>query len=313
MSPATALDLKSEILRLKKERNAVILAHYYQDSEIQDLADHLGDSLQLAQAAKKATADVILFCGVHFMAEGAKIVNPNKVVLMPDLEAGCSLADACPPAALAEWKAAHPDHKVIAYINCSAGVKALADIICTSSNAERVVKSFPAGTPILFVPDRNLGSWLIKKTGVQMKLWQGTCIVHETFSERRVLDLKAEHPDAEFIAHPECEPAVLRHADYIGSTTALLNHVKDSKFDKIIVGTETGILHQMKKAAPNKILIPGPYDGDQNCRCNECPHMKRNTVEKLYRCLRDMKPRLEMDETLRKQASISLERMLALG
>lgn len=306
--------LTAEIVRLKKERNAVVLAHYYQESEIQDLADFLGDSLALAQFAKKTTADVIAFCGVHFMAETAKIVNPERTVVIPDMDAGCSLADACPPAALAEWKRLHPDHAVIAYINCSAGVKALADCICTSSNAVAVVNSFPKDQKILFVPDRNLGRWLIQKTGREMKLWQGTCIVHETFSERKILDLRAKHPDAEFICHPEAEPGVLRHADFVGSTTGLLKYVAErSTATRIIVGTETGILHQMKKAAPNKELIPVPYEGEQSCKCNECPHMKKNTLQKLFLCLRDLKPRIEMDEDLRRRALIPLERMLAIS
>ncbi len=306
--------LVAEIQRLRKERNAVILAHYYQDSEIQDLADFLGDSLALAQAAKKTQADVIAFCGVHFMAETAKIVNPERTVVLPDLDAGCSLADSCPPDALAEWKRQHPDHAVIAYINCSAGVKALADCICTSSNALAVVNSFRKEQKLLFVPDRNLGRWLISKTGREMKLWQGTCIVHETFSERKILDLKAQHPDAEFICHPEAEPGVLRHADFVGSTTALLKYVESrSKSQRIIVGTETGILHAMKKAAPGKELIPVPFEGEKGCRCNECPHMKKNTLAKLYLCLRDLKPRLEMPEDLRRRALVPLERMLAIS
>lgn len=307
------LDLEEEILRLKHERNAVILAHYYQQSEIQDLADFLGDSLALAQAAQKAERDVIAFCGVHFMAETAKILNPGRIVVVPDMQAGCSLADSCPPEALAAWRREHQDHAVIAYINCSAGVKALADCICTSSNAERVVASFPADQPILFVPDRNLGAWLNKKTGRNMKLWQGTCIVHETFSERKILDLKASHPGAEFIAHPECEPAVLRYADFVGSTTALLKYVPRAQAQTLIVGTETGILHQMQRSAPEKTLIAAPFDGEEGCRCNECPHMKLNTLEKLYLCLKELRPRLEMDETLRQAALKPLLRMLALG
>ncbi len=306
-------DLEAEILRVKKERNAVILAHYYQDSEIQDLADHLGDSLALAQAAQKTDADVIAFCGVHFMAETAKIVNPDRTVVLPDMNAGCSLADSCPPSALKAWRDTHPDHAVIAYINCSAGVKALADCICTSSNALRVVESFAKDQPLLFVPDRNLGAWLMKKTGREMTLWQGTCIVHETFSERKILDLKSEHVGATFIAHPEAEPAVLRHADFIGSTSALLKFVGETAAKTLIVGTETGILHQMKKAAPDKILIAAPFDGEEGCRCNECPHMKLNSLEKLYLCLRDLKPELTMDEELRVKALKPLERMLALG
>ena len=305
------LDLEAEILELKHKQNAIILAHYYQESEIQDLADCLGDSL--AQAAERTECDVIVFCGVHFMAETAKIVNPERTVVLPDLNAGCSLADACQPEDLARWKAANPEYAVIAYINCSAGVKALADCICTSSNAERVVASFPEDQKILFVPDRNLGGWLNKQTGREMKLWQGTCIVHETFSERKILDLKAQYPDAEFIAHPECEPAVLRFAEFVGSTTALLKYVQSSNTRTLIVGTETGILHQMQKLAPHKQLIAAPFEGEENCRCNECPHMKLNTLEKLYLCLRDLKPRLEMDPELRRKALIPLQRMLALG
>jgi len=320
MAPSTAApaipsgtDLEAEIQRLKKERNAVILAHYYQDSEIQDLADFLGDSLALAQAAEKTEADVICFCGVHFMAETAKILNPDRTVILPDMDAGCSLADACPPEALAQWKAKHPDHEVVAYINCSAGVKALADVICTSSNALRVIESIPKDRKILFVPDRNLGAWLMKKTGREMVLWQGTCIVHESFSERKIIDLKAAHPGAAFIAHPESEPAVLRHADFVGSTTALLNQVAKIEADTIIVGTETGILHQMQRNAPGKTLIPVPFDGDEKCKCNECPHMKLNTMEKLYLCLRDLKPELVMDPELRAKSLKPLQRMLSLG
>ncbi|MBI4880150.1 MAG: quinolinate synthase NadA [Planctomycetes bacterium] len=308
------LDLEKEILRLKEERRAVILAHYYQDSEIQDIADFLGDSLALAQAAQQTAAEVIAFCGVHFMAETAKILNPRRIVVLPDLEAGCSLADACKASELEAWKKAHPDHAVVAYINCTAAVKALADCICTSSNAVRVVQSFPPSQPLLFVPDRHLGAWVSKKTGREMKLWQGTCIVHETFSERKILDLKARHPAAEFIAHPECDAAVLRHADFVGSTTALLKRVQTSPARAFIVGTETGILHQMSKAAPGKELIPAPYEErEQGCRCNECPHMKKNSMEKLYLCLRDLRPRLEMDEELRRRAQAPLDRMLALS
>ena len=306
-------DLEAGIEKLRRERNAIILAHYYQESEIQDLADCLGDSLALAQAAQKADQDVIVFCGVHFMAETAKIVNPERTVVLPDMNAGCSLADACPADELARWKAANPDYAVIAYINCTAGVKALADCICTSSNAERVVASFPEDQKILFVPDRNLGGWLNKKTGRDMKLWQGTCIVHETFSERKILDLKAAHAGAEFIAHPECEPAILKYADFVGSTTALLKYVSSSSAQTLIVGTETGILHQMRKAAPKKTLIAAPFEGEESCKCNECPHMKLNTLEKLYLCLRDLKPELVMDPELRRKALIPLERMLALG
>ncbi|MDP6417886.1 MAG: quinolinate synthase NadA [Candidatus Krumholzibacteria bacterium] len=315
MNPETLIDptlhLEEEIQRLKRERNAVLLAHYYQESEIQDLADELGDSLALAQAAKKAKAEVIVFAGVHFMAETAKILNPESTVLVPDMEAGCSLADSCPAEDLAAWKAEHPDHAVIAYINCTAETKAQADLICTSSNAEKVVRSIPEDQPILFVPDKNLGAWLIKQTGRDMELWPGTCIVHETFSERKILEEKARRPGALFIAHPECEEAVLRHADFVGSTKKLLDIVQSNEAEEFIVGTETGILHQMQKLAPGKTLVPAPYE-EGGCACNECPYMKLNTMEKLYRCLRDMEPRIEMKESLREKALLPLERMLAL-
>ncbi len=305
------IDLEAEILRLKKERGAVLLAHYYQESEIQDLADHLGDSLALAQAAKQAKAEVIVFAGVHFMAETAKIVNPEATVVIPDMEAGCSLADSCPGDELAAWKDEHPDHKVIAYINCTAETKAQADIICTSGNAEKVVASIPEDQPILFVPDKNLGAWLNKELGRNMDLWPGTCIVHETFSERKILAEMAKHPGALFIAHPECEEPVLQHAHFIGSTKKLLDFVRESDAQEFIVGTETGILHEMGKQAPGKILIAAPYD-ENSCNCNECPYMKLNTLEKLYLCLRDLKPRIEMDEDLRQKALVPMERMLAL-
>ena len=305
------LDLAAEIRRLKVERKAVLLAHYYQEAEIQDLADVLGDSLALAQAARATDAELIVFAGVHFMAETAKILNPERTVVVPDLAAGCSLADACPADQLAAWKAAHPEHLVVAYINCTAATKAQADIICTSGNAEKVVKSLPAGRPILFVPDKNLGGWLNRKLGLAMDLWPGTCIVHETFSERKLIEAKLEHPEALFIAHPECEEPVLRHADFIGSTARLLSFVAESPAPAFIVGTETGILHQMKKRAPGKTFYPAPYE-EGGCACNECPHMKLNTLEKLYLCLRDVEPRIEMDEALRRAAIVPLERMLAL-
>jgi len=306
------LDLESEILRLKKERGAVLLAHYYQESEIQDLADHLGDSLALAQAAQRAEAEVIVFAGVHFMAETAKIVNPSATVVIPDMEAGCSLADSCPADQLAAWKTAHPEHAVIAYINCTAETKAQADIICTSGNAERVVASFPEDQPLLFVPDKNLGAWLNKQLGRRMDLWPGTCVVHETFSERKIVQEMARRPAALFIAHPECEEAVLQHAHFVGSTKRLLDFVRESEAAEFIVGTETGILHEMRKQAPGKGLVPAPYD-ENNCSCNECPYMKLNTLEKLYLCLRDLAPRIEMDEDLRLRALLPLESMLALG
>ena len=305
------LDLEAEITRLRTERKAVILAHYYQEAEIQDLADFLGDSLALAQAARDTDAEVILFAGVHFMAETAKILNPERTVIVPDMDAGCSLADACPADQLAAWKAEHPDHLVVAYINCSAGTKALADIICTSGNAEKVVKSLPPEKPVLFVPDRNLGGWLNRTLGLSMDLWPGTCIVHETFSERQILEEKAAHPEALFIAHPECEPPVLRHADFVGSTARLLRFVQESEAASFIVGTETGILHQMKKLAPGKTFIAAPYE-EGGCACNECPYMKLNTLEKIYLALRDLEPRIEMDPDLIRKARVPLERMLAL-
>lgn len=305
-------DLLGAIDQLRKERNAVILAHYYQEPDIQDVADFIGDSLQLARAAQGTKADVILFCGVHFMAETAKILNPTRTVLIPDMAAGCSLADACPAPALARMKAEFPDHKVVSYINCSAAVKAISDIICTSSNAERVVRSFPADQPLIFAPDRNLGAYIAKKTGRPMKLWPGTCIVHETFNERKMIELQVRHPGSRIIAHPECEPTLLEKADFVGSTSALLDYVVKSPATTFIVATEPGILHQMAKVAPDKILIPLP-GMDENCACNECPHMKRNTLEKMYLALRDMKPELTMSEELRLAALKPLEAMLALG
>ncbi len=310
------LDLFAEIDRLRRERKAVILAHYYQDPDIQDLADHLGDSLELAKRARDAKdAEVILFCGVHFMAETAKIVNPSKTVLIPDVTAGCSLAEQCPADQLRAWKRTHPDHVVVMYINCSAATKAESDVICTSSNAERVIRSIPADKPILFGPDKNLGAHLMKKLGRTMDLWPGACMVHETFSAQKIAALKAKHPDAKFIAHPECEDHVLLLADYVGSTSKLLEFVKTDAGRKYIVGTETGILHTMKKHAPEKELIPVPYeDRSAACQgCNACPHMKKNTLEKIYLALRDLRPRIEMPEALRRRALVPLERMLALS
>jgi quinolinate synthase len=311
-----SLDLFAAIDRLRHERKALILAHYYQDPDIQDLADHLGDSLELAKRARDAKdAEVILFCGVHFMAETAKIVNPGKIVVIPDLEAGCSLAEQCPADALRAWKARHPDHYVVMYINCSAATKAESDIICTSSNAERVIRAVPEGRPILFGPDKNLGAFLAKKTGRVMDLWPGACMVHETFSAMKIAALKARHPDAKFIAHPECEDHVLALADFIGSTSKLLEFVQRDAGAKYIVGTEMGILHTMKKAAPHKELIPVPFeDRSAACQgCNQCPHMKRNTLEKIYLALRDLAPRIEMPAELAARARVPLERMLALG
>ncbi len=305
-------DLLGAIDALRKERNAVILAHYYQEPDIQDIADHIGDSLQLARAAQSTTADVILFCGVHFMAETAKILNPDRIVLVPDMLAGCSLASGCTAPALRAMKAKHPDHKVVSYINCSAAVKAESDIICTSSNAERVINSFPADQKLLFAPDRNLGAWLNKRTGRDMLLWQSTCIVHETFNERKLIELKSRHPGAHVVAHPECEPTLLAYADFVGSTSMLLDYVVRTDAPAFIVATEAGILHQMSKSAPQKVLIPLP-GMDENCACNECPFMRLNTLEKMYLALRDLQPRLEMDEDLRLKAKLPLDRMMALG
>jgi len=306
-----SLDLESEIRKLKKEMNAVILAHYYQESEIQDLADFIGDSLQLSQQAAKTNADIIVFAGVHFMAETAKILNPDKLVLLPDLNAGCSLAEGCPAPRLEKFKQQHPDHILISYINCSAEVKALSDIICTSSNAVKIVKQIPADQKILFAPDRNLGRYVIRQSGRDMVLWQGACIVHETFSDKKILRLKFENPDALLIAHPECEEAVLSSADYIGSTSGLLKFVTDSPEKEFIVATEPGIIHQMLLKNPDKIFIPAPPES--NCNCNECPYMKLNTLEKLYLCMRDRKPEIEMDKDLMIKALKPLERMLEMS
>ena len=305
------LDLAEEIQRMKREKNAVILAHYYQESDIQDIADFLGDSLQLAQAAKKTTADVILFAGVHFMAETAKILNPEKIVVVPDMDAGCSLADGCPVDRFRAWRAKYPDAVSITYINCSADVKAESDYICTSSNAEKIVNAIPADKEILFAPDKNLGRWLVKKTGREMRLWQGSCIVHETFSERKIVGLKERNPDAKLIAHPECEDSILHMADFIGSTTALLKYTISDPAQKFIIATESGIVHQMRKASPGKVFIEGPPEG--NCACNECPYMRLNTMEKVYLALRDLSPRIEMPQTLRERAWIPIDRMLALS
>jgi quinolinate synthase len=305
------LDLEAEIGRLKRERNAVILAHYYQEGEIQDLADHIGDSLQLAQAAKRTSADVIVFCGVHFMAETAKILNPTRRVIIPDLDAGCSLASGCPADKFRAWQAKHPGSVTISYINCSAEVKAASDLICTSSNAEKIVRSVPPEQTILFGPDKNLGRYLIERTGREMLLWQGSCLVHETFSERKLIGLRARHPQAEIIAHPECEPPVLKMAGFIGSTSALLKHAVEAANSEFIVVTEPGIIHQMEKAAPHKTFIPAPPNG--NCACNECPFMRLNTLEKLYVALRDLSPEIHMSEELRVQALKPIERMLSLS
>ncbi len=298
--------IEDEILRLKKERNAVLLAHYYQESDIQDLADHVGDSLGLARAAQKTTADVIAFAGVHFMAEVAKILNPERIVVLPDLEAGCSLADGCPPDQFRRFIDAHPGHVVVSYVNCSAAVKAMSDVIVTSSNAVKIVQQL-GDQPIIFAPDKHLGRYVAKQTGRDLVLWQGTCIVHETFSEKRIIELMLRNPGAELIAHPECEESVLRHATFIGSTTALLKHAVASPAQTIIVATEEGILHAMRRDAPHKTFIPAPPE-DESCACNQCPHMRRNTLEKLYLCLCDLSPRIELDEALRVRAKQPIDR-----
>jgi quinolinate synthase len=308
----TRLDWKAEIQKLKKELNAVILAHYYQESGIQDIADFVGDSLELAKKAKSTSADVIVFAGVHFMAETAKILNPDKLVLLPDLEAGCSLAEGCPAEDFKSFREKHPDHIAITYINCTADVKALSDIICTSSSAEKIINQIPKDQPILFSPDRNLGKYLIKKTGRDMLLWDGSCIVHETFSERKIIELKVKYPKAKLISHPECEEPVLMHSDFIGSTSKLLGFVQEDSASQYIVATETGIIHQMKKAAPEKEYIPAPPE-DETCSCNECPHMKLNTVEKLYLCMKNKYPEIVMDEKIRQQALRPIERMLEMS
>lgn len=305
------LDLFAEIEKLKKEKNAIILAHYYQEPDIQDVADYIGDSLGLAQQAKQTNADVIVFAGVHFMAETAKILNPGKKVLLPDLKAGCSLSDSAPPALFAKWKEQYPGHIVITYINCSAGMKALSDIICTSSNAKAIIDTLPPDQKIIFAPDKNLGAWLNKATGRNMVLWNGACMVHEIFSLEKITKLKIRHPEAKVIAHPECEDAVLRVADFIGSTTQLLKFSQTDPATEFIVVTETGILHQMQKDSPHKTFIPAPPDN--SCACNECPHMKRNTLEKIYLCLKYETPELEMDEDLRLEAKKPIDRMLEIS
>jgi len=305
------LDLFAEIKRLKKEKNAIILAHYYQEPDIQDVADFIGDSLGLAQEAAKTNADMIVFAGVHFMGETAKILNPNKKVLLPDLKAGCSLSDSAPPALFKQFRDKYPDHIVITYINCSAGMKALSDIICTSSNAQAIIESLPKEQKIIFAPDKNLGAYLNKKTGRNMILWNGACMVHEIFSLEKITKLKIRHPKAKVIAHPECEEAVLNVADYIGSTTGLLNYSKKSDANEFIVVTETGILHQMQKDSPDKIFIPAPPMN--NCACNDCPYMKLNTLEKLYLCMEYELPEITMDEQLRIAARKPIERMLEIS
>ncbi|MBE2231549.1 MAG: quinolinate synthase NadA [Chitinophagaceae bacterium] len=305
------LDLFAEIEKLKKEKNAVLLAHYYQEPDIQDVADYIGDSLGLAQQAEKTRADMIVFAGVHFMAETAKILNPEKKVVIPDLKAGCSLSDSCPPPLFKKFKEQHPDHVVVSYINCSAGIKALSDVIVTSSNARLIVESFPKDQPIIFAPDKNLGAYINKVTGRNMVLWNGACMVHEIFSLEKITKLKVRHPKAKFIAHPECEEPILRMADYIGSTTGLLKYTQTDDADEYIVATETGILHQMMKASPQKTFIPAPPEN--NCACNDCPHMKLNTLEKLYLCMKYEVPEITMEEDLRLAALKPIKRMLEIS
>ena len=305
------LDLFAEIEKLKKEKNAVVLAHYYQEPDIQDVADYIGDSLGLAQNAATTNADIIVFAGVHFMAETAKILNPGKKVLLPDLKAGCSLSDSAPPPLFKAFRDKFPDHIVITYINCSAGMKALSDIICTSSNAQKIVESLPEDQPIIFAPDKNLGAYINKKTGRNMVLWNGACMVHEIFSLEKITKLKIRHPNAKLIAHPECEEPVLALADYIGSTTGLLKFSQVDTSQEFIVATEAGILHQMQKASPHKTFIPAPPEN--TCACNDCPYMKLNTLEKLYLCLKYETPEITMDEEIRLLAKRPIDRMLEIS
>jgi len=307
---AVPLDLEAEILRLKKEKRAVLLAHYYQEPEIQDLADFVGDSLDLSKTAQNTDARMIVFAGVRFMAETAKILNPSRKVVVPDLAAGCSLEDSCPPDAFRAFRDAHPGAVSITYINCSARVKALSDIICTSSNAEKIVRSIPPDREILFAPDRHLGAWLEKKTGRRMVLWPGTCIVHEQFSERELVRLKVAHPRAKIAAHPECPETILKHADHVGSTKSLLRFVTESDAPEFLVATEPGILHQMERGARGKVFIPLPAD---TCACNLCPYMKKNTLEKVYAALRDERPEITIPEDVRAGAERALQRMLELS
>lgn len=305
------LDLFDEIEKLKKEKNAVILAHYYQEPDIQDIADYIGDSLGLSQEAAKTDAEVIVFAGVHFMAETAKILSPQKKVLLPDLKAGCSLSDSCPPHLFAKFKEKYPDHLVITYVNCSAELKALSDIVCTSANAVQIVDSLPKDQKIIFGPDKNLGAYVARKTGRDLVLWNGACMVHEIFSIQRINKLKERHPEAKFIAHPECEDVVLSMADYIGSTTGLLKYTINSDAKEFIVATESGIIHQMEKANPGKVFIPAPPNNA--CACNDCPHMKRNTLEKLYLCLKNGLPEVDVPMHVVEKARLPIERMLEIS
>ncbi|MGN6396304.1 MAG: quinolinate synthase NadA [Mucilaginibacter sp.] len=305
------LDLFSEIEKLKKEKNAVILAHYYQDADIQDIADYIGDSLGLSQQAAKTDADIIVFAGVHFMAETAKILSPNKKVLLPDVKAGCSLADSCPPHLFKKFKEQYPDHLVITYVNCTAELKAMSDIVCTSSNAVGIVESLPEDQKIIFGPDKNLGAYVAKKTGRDLVLWNGACMVHEIFSREKITKLKERYPNAKLLAHPECEEVILQLADYVGSTTGILNYATKSPVKEFIVATESGILHQMQRENPDKTFIPAPPNN--NCACNDCPHMKRNTLEKLYLCLKNGYPEITVPQDIIEKAVKPIERMLEIS
>jgi len=309
----TITDLKEKILALKKEKNAVILAHYYQEEGIQEIADFVGDSLELSRKASQVDADIIVFAGVYFMAETAKIVNPNKKVIVPDVKAGCSLADGCPPKEFKTFLEKYPNHTVVTYINCTAEIKTLTDIVCTSSNAKKVIASIPEDQPIVFAPDKNLGKYLIAETGRDMVLWEGSCIVHEAFSLEKLIDLYKKHPTATIIAHPESETHILKVAHYIGSTSGMLNHVKNSTNDTFIVATEAGILHQMQLDNPTKTLIPAPSKEDNTCACSECAFMKVNTLEKLYQCLQDESPEVLLGNEIIEKALIPIQRMLALN
>ena len=309
----TTSDLKEKILELKKRKNAVILAHYYQEEAIQEIADFVGDSLELSRKASQVNADIIVFAGVYFMAETAKIVNPNKKVIVPDVKAGCSLADGCPPDEFKAFLEDYPNHTVVTYINCTAEVKTLTDIVCTSSNAKKVIASIPEDQPIVFAPDKNLGKYLISETGRDMVLWEGSCIVHEAFSLEKLIDLYKKHPTATIIAHPESETHILKVAHYIGSTSGMLNHVKTSDNDTFIVATEAGILHQMQLDNPTKILIPAPSKEDNTCACSECAFMKVNTLEKLYQCLKDESPEVHLDNEIIEKALLPIQIMLALN
>lgn len=306
-----SLDLFAEIDKLKKEKNAVVLAHYYQEGDIQDIADYIGDSLGLSQQAAKTDADIIVFAGVHFMAETAKILSPNKKVLLPDLKAGCSLADSCPPHLFKKFKEQYPDHLVITYVNCTAELKALSDIVCTSSNAVQIVESLPKDQKIIFGPDRNLGAWVAKKTGRDLVLWNGACMVHEIFSREKITKLRERHPDAKILAHPECEQVILEMADFIGSTTGILKYATNSPEKEFIVATEAGIIHQMEKDNPGKVFIPAPPNN--TCACNDCPHMKRNTLEKLYLCMKNELPEVTVPADVIVKAVKPIERMLEIS